>query len=305
MSNPDTFLKIRQGVLQFVVLKPIVAIMIMVLKAIDKYDEGYIAIGSSYLWLSLAYNISVMLAMYCLVLFYLQCSLDLKQYRPMPKQGLLIAFFTWAGIITDGDIYSRNNIAQAFQDCLLCLEMPLFAWMHWYAFPWTDYDDSRLSSRLQIKYAIRDALGIRDIVLDTRKTFSFGSYGGIYLEDSDESLPFRTPGSPRRYVLNDDRVDIRFEMDEELEQQYSLARELTYGDPKFPVFVHENPAFHHPPLIQTKMNKSAEEFYAKVGNSEAQPSRSAQIEDHIDLWQSDEETENLIQNKSKGKGRQH
>ncbi|KAJ3321775.1 hypothetical protein HDV06_003924 [Boothiomyces sp. JEL0866] len=272
MSNPEIFLRIRQGVLQFVVLKPMVAVMIMFLKAVDKYDEGYIAVGSSYLWLSLTYNISVMLAM----------------------QGLLIAFFTWAGIITDGDIYSKNNIAQAFQDCLLCLEMPLFAWMHWYAFPWTDYDDSRLSSRLQIKYAIRDCLGIRDIILDTKKTFSFGPYGAIYLEDSEEALPFRTPNSPRRYVLNDNRIDIRFDMDEEVEHQYALARELTYGDPKFPVFVHENPAFHHPPEIQSKMNKSAQEFYAKVANT-GQPSRSAEIEEHIDLWQSDEETENLIQ----------
>ncbi|KAJ3261696.1 hypothetical protein HK103_004647 [Boothiomyces macroporosus] len=157
------------------------------------------------------------------------------------------------------------------------------------------------------RYAIRDCLGIRDIILDTKKTFSFGPYGAIYLEDSDETLPFRTPNSPRRYVLNDERTDIRVELDEEVEHQYALARELTYGDPKFPVFVHENPAFHHPPEIQNKMNKSAQEFYAKVGNTSTQASRSADIEEHIDLWQSDEETENLIQpsniKSEKGKNR--
>jgi hypothetical protein len=85
MSNPNSFLKVKQGVLQFVVLKPIIGILIMTLKAWKLYDEGYIAWGSAYLWLSLIYNLSVCTAMYFLVLFYQQCSKDLKPYRPMPK----------------------------------------------------------------------------------------------------------------------------------------------------------------------------------------------------------------------------
>jgi hypothetical protein len=97
MSNPFTFLKIKQGVLQFVIVKPIVGILIMILKAWNVYHEGYIAWGSSYFWLSLIYNISVCTAMYCLVMFYQQCANDLKPYRPIPKficvKGIIFVTF--------------------------------------------------------------------------------------------------------------------------------------------------------------------------------------------------------------------
>jgi hypothetical protein len=97
MSDPFTFLKIKQGVLQFVIVKPIVGILIMILKAQNVYDEGYIAWGSSYLWLSLIYNVSVCTALYCLVMFYQQCSKDLKPYRPVPKficvKGIIFVTF--------------------------------------------------------------------------------------------------------------------------------------------------------------------------------------------------------------------
>lgn len=80
-----SFLKVKQGVLQFVILKPLIGILIMFLKVWNMYDEGYIAWSSAYLWMSLLYNISVCIALYCLVLFYQQCAKDLKPYRPIPK----------------------------------------------------------------------------------------------------------------------------------------------------------------------------------------------------------------------------
>lgn len=81
MSDPRTFLFIRRGVLQFVILKLILAVIILLLKISGQYNEGYIAWNSAYLWLSLIYNLSVCFCMYCLVMFYLQMKLDLKPYR--------------------------------------------------------------------------------------------------------------------------------------------------------------------------------------------------------------------------------
>lgn len=81
MSDPDTFLFVRRGVLQFVVLKPILSIVTMMLKLSGHYHEGYIGWGSAYMWLSLLYNLSVCWSLYCLVLFYVQCSRDLRPYR--------------------------------------------------------------------------------------------------------------------------------------------------------------------------------------------------------------------------------
>lgn len=283
MTDPESFLKIKQGVLQFVVLKPIMGISIMILKSFGVYDEGYIAWSSSYFWLLLLYNASVCTAMYCLVLFYMQCSKDLLPYRPMPKficvksiifltfwyfvlirQGIFVAFLTWAGIITDG-AYSKNNIAQALQDALLCLEMPLFAWMHWYAFPWTDYEDSRLSSRLKFTYAIRDCLGIQDIIYDTQTTFSnllqpWMGNNHIRLEDDEiEPLNSRRFG---RYMI--DEIPLNFELDPAEEEDYHASRNLVYGDFHFPV-IHDG--YLHPPVVQTVINKNATDFYDKLNMS--------------------------------------
>ncbi|KND02010.1 uncharacterized protein SPPG_02515 [Spizellomyces punctatus DAOM BR117] len=184
MSDPETFLFVRRGVLQFVILKPILSVLTMILKLAGQYHEGYIGWTSCYMWLSLFYNLSVCWSLYCLVLFYVQCSKDLQPYRPMPKficvksivfltfyQGLGIAFLVWAGLIRDKGGYSGSNLALALQDFLICVEMPFLAMLHWYAFPWTDYDDRRLSSRVAFLYAVRDAFGVKDIIQDTYHTF--------------------------------------------------------------------------------------------------------------------------------------
>ncbi|KAI8825289.1 organic solute transporter subunit alpha/Transmembrane protein [Fimicolochytrium jonesii] len=156
MSDPDTFLFVRRGILQYVILKPFISLATMIFRLTGHYPEGYIGWDSSYLWLSLLYNVSVSWSLYCLVLFYVQCSKDLRPYRPMPKficvksivfltfyQGLGIAFLVWAGWIHDSEEYTVSRLAQLLQDCLVCLEMPFLAALHWYAFPWTDYNDER------------------------------------------------------------------------------------------------------------------------------------------------------------------
>ena len=81
MSDPTTFLFIRKGVLQFIILKPCLSILVMALKYMELYDDGYIAWNNAYVYLAVAYNISVCWSMYCLVMFYIQCSKDLKPYR--------------------------------------------------------------------------------------------------------------------------------------------------------------------------------------------------------------------------------
>lgn len=174
-----------------------------------------------------------------------------------------MAFLTKAGFIQDGE-YSVNNISQAVQDALLCIEMPIFGWMHWYAFPWTDYEDKRLSSRLQLQFAIRDALGIKDIIFDTKVTFRnlfFTSRGHIYLED-DELIPFRDQSVETHY--NTQHCPIEFEIDASEEEDYRSSRSLVYGDFRFPV-IHDD--WRHPPDIQLVLNRNANEFYSAITNS--------------------------------------
>ncbi|KAJ3106968.1 hypothetical protein HDU97_005249 [Phlyctochytrium planicorne] len=182
MSDPHTFLWIRRGVLQFAVLKPILSILSVLFKISGVYHEGYVAWNSVYLWISLGYNAS--------------CSGDLREYRPFPKfvcvkaiiffsfwQGLALSFLVWAGVVKGKEEkYSANNIALALQDLLILLEIVPLAFLHWHAFPWEDYDDSRLSSRIALPHAIRDVFGIKDILQDYYHTL----YGTTFHFQSEE-----------------------------------------------------------------------------------------------------------------------
>lgn len=188
---------------QFVVFKPIFAIVILSLKTTGAYSDGRIAWDSSYVWISLAYNASVCVALYSLVVFYTQCARDLRPYRlvlfishcfprfrcslsnasylsilsltqrPLPKflcVKAIIFFSFWQGFaisfLVAFEVIPGGNDALALQDALICLEMIPFSIFHWIAFSVSDYDDdSRLSSRLTFKYAVRDAFGIKVLYL--------------------------------------------------------------------------------------------------------------------------------------------
>jgi hypothetical protein len=168
---------------------------------------------------------------------------------------LIVAFLYRINVIQD-DEYENHNQAQMIQDILLCLEMPLFAWMHWYAFPWTDYDDKRLSSRLLFPFAVRDALGIKDIVFDTKLTFAnlftqslSGNFG-----DQDEIEPIL-----HSTVNYGDSIEFSLDPTEEVE--YRKSRNLVFGDFHYPVF-HQD--WRNPPAVQAAVDSFTESFYRDI-----------------------------------------
>jgi hypothetical protein len=190
-SDPHTFLAIKRGILQYAWLKPILAVAAIIMKATGIYQEGYIGLSSGYLWSGIIYNISVTVSLYSLGLFWVCMHDDLLPYRPVPKflcikliifasywQGFLLSILVWLGAIPD-DVpeYTPDNLAAAIQDALICIEMPAFALAHWYAFSWHDYADNTVSSaRMSVKYAMRDAFGIVDLIEDSKETFRGDKY---------------------------------------------------------------------------------------------------------------------------------
>ncbi|KAI8629214.1 DUF300-domain-containing protein [Xylariaceae sp. FL1651] len=191
ISDPHTFLAIKRGILQYAWLKPILAIAAIIMKATGIYQEGYFSVTSGYMWSGIIYNISVTVSLYSLGLFWVCMHDDLLPFRPVPKflcikliifasywQGFLLSILVWLGAIPD-DIpeYTPDNLAAAIQDALICIEMPAFALAHWYAFSWHDYADNTISSaRMPVKYALRDAFGIVDLIEDSKETFRGDKY---------------------------------------------------------------------------------------------------------------------------------
>lgn len=222
ISDPHTFLGVKRSILQYTWIKPMLAIATVALKATDTYKEGYIGLSSGYLWCGVVYNLSITLSLYALALFWVCMSQDLQPFRPMPKflcikgiifasywQGFFLSVLVWLGAIPDvSSVYSADNLAAAIQDALICFEMPCFAIAHWYAFSWKDYADVTISdARMPVKYALRDACGIRDLIEDAKDTFAGTHYEYRYF-DADDNIMAHEESSSRAAKM---RQGMRYE----------------------------------------------------------------------------------------------
>ncbi|KOS43659.1 hypothetical protein ACN38_g5435 [Penicillium nordicum] len=215
ISDPHTFLAVKRGILQYAWLKPILALASIIMKATDTYQEGYIGLGSGYLWTGIIYNVSVTISLYSLALFWVCLHNDLTPFRPVPKflcvkliifasywQGFFLSILQWLGALGNVAGYTPDNLAAAIQDSLICFEMPLFAMAHWYAFSWHDYADPTVSAaRLPVKYALRDAFGGRDLVEDTKFTIRGKNYGYRVFDSGDNIIPHEESGSRVKRVM--------------------------------------------------------------------------------------------------------
>ncbi|KAJ7100887.1 DUF300 domain-containing protein [Mycena belliarum] len=189
VSDPYMFLFLKRGILQYVQVKPVLAFATLILKVLGKYNEGSLEANSGYLYISIIYNTSICLSLYCLAVFWMCVNDDLKPFRPVPKflcvkgilffsfwQALGISILVSAGVISHLGPYTRDEdkdkIALALTDTLICIEMPFFAFAHAYAFAYTDFIDPNTTyvARMPLYYALRDAFGLRDVVADSRAT---------------------------------------------------------------------------------------------------------------------------------------
>ncbi|KAA8573943.1 hypothetical protein EYC84_005486 [Monilinia fructicola] len=155
ISDPHTFLAIKRGILQYAWLKPLLGLSAIIMKATGVYEEGTISLSSGYMW-----------------------------------SGFLLSILVFLGAIPDNvEDYTADSLAAAIQDALICIEMPIFAIGHWYAFSWHDYADITISAaRMPVRYAIRDAFGIRDLIEDTKETFSGKKYEYRLFDSGDNVL---------------------------------------------------------------------------------------------------------------------
>ncbi|KAI9308542.1 organic solute transporter Ostalpha-domain-containing protein, partial [Cunninghamella echinulata] len=195
VGDPYTFLFVKRGILQFIYVKPLLAIVTMVLKATGIYKEGEISWSSSYLYITFIYNLSVCLSLWCLMVFFYATKKDLIGFRPLPKflcvkaiiffsfwQSVIIALLVSFGVIKD----DGEHLSVAIQDFLVCIEMVPFAIAHSFAFSYEDYYDPNVhSARMPIFTAIKDSIGIKDVVMDTLDTFRGSKFNYKSFEPSE------------------------------------------------------------------------------------------------------------------------
>lgn len=152
------FVKCKFGVLQYVLLKFVSSIFVMLLEMGDLYKEGDFTPRGGYLYICILTNLSQCWALYCLVFFYYALKNELSPIRPVGKflSVKALVFFTWwqslgitilfqMGMIPhytsfdNGREWTSEAVAKGLQDWLICIEMFCAAIVHTFVFPHTDY----------------------------------------------------------------------------------------------------------------------------------------------------------------------
>lgn len=213
------FLYCKFGVLQYVLLKLLSSIAILILEPHNLYKEGSFSYKGGYLYICILTNVSQTWALYCFFFFYFATKNELTPIRPFGKflSVKLLVFFTWwqslfisilyqmqliphynsteaklfgnggsneevvasDGLRTEPDWsiplspedaaaldeyggkafwrsptvstgiieYSPEDVAKALQDYLICIEMFIFAIVHFFVFPHTEYSLEAVEAR--------------------------------------------------------------------------------------------------------------------------------------------------------------
>lgn len=93
-----------------------------------------------------------------------------------------------------------THLSTALQDTLICMEMPLFALAHLYAFSYKDYVEppERLAGRMPFLYALRDSFGAGDIFWDTMSTIHGTGYSYHMYEPCHDNVVHHASAYTRR-----------------------------------------------------------------------------------------------------------
>ncbi|CAI9101430.1 OLC1v1038760C1 [Oldenlandia corymbosa var. corymbosa] len=169
----------KQGCLQFVILKPILVAVTLILYAKGKYESGNFSPIQSYLYLTIIYTFSYSAALYALALFYVACRDLLQPFNPVPKFIIIksVVFLTyWQGVLVflaakSGFIKDTTEAAE-FQSFIICVEMLIAAVGHLYAFPYKEYAGANVVGSHGFTASLAHALKLNDFYHDTVHQFA-------------------------------------------------------------------------------------------------------------------------------------
>mmetsp|Transcript_10262 Transcript_10262/g.20115 ORF Transcript_10262/g.20115 Transcript_10262/m.20115 type:complete len:439 (+) Transcript_10262:350-1666(+) len=151
--------KCKFGTLQYVVWKITNVLVVLITKAVGVYHDGEWRIDGAYFWSLGLTNLSQLIAIYCLVLFYHAMSNELAPIHPLAKficikavvffsfwQGTAISALVYFGMIRNTPYISAEMYGKGLQDFLICVEMFFFAIAHHYTFSYKDFQTYRYAS---------------------------------------------------------------------------------------------------------------------------------------------------------------
>ncbi|XP_068143227.1 transmembrane protein 184B isoform X1 [Drosophila tropicalis] len=187
----------KQATLQFCLVKPLVAFIIIFLQAFGHYHDGDWSVNGGYIYITIIYNISVSLALYGLYLFYFATRDLLTPFEPVLKfctiksviflsfwQGVGLAILEKANVISPivdsaGAVTAEaGTVSAGYQNFFICIEMLFAAIALRYAFPYQVYARSCISdghgrsvTMQSISSSLKETMNPKDIMTDAIHNF--------------------------------------------------------------------------------------------------------------------------------------
>ncbi|XP_049874261.1 transmembrane protein 184B isoform X2 [Pectinophora gossypiella] len=203
----------KQATLQFCLIKPVCAFIIIFLQSAGHYHDGDWSPDGGYLYITIVYNISVSLALYGLFLFLGATREMLKPFDPVLKfftvksviflsfwQGVALAILEKAEVISPiadahGIPTTAGTVSAGYQNFLICIEMLAAAIALRYAFPAAVYhahrDPHRSVTMQSISSSLKETMNPKDIMTDAFHNFhpQYQQYTQ-YSSDVTSHLPY-------------------------------------------------------------------------------------------------------------------
>ncbi|CAL0327451.1 unnamed protein product [Lupinus luteus] len=147
--GPEFYQSVKIGIVQYMILKMICALLAMILQSFGVYGEGKFEWKYGYPYLACVLNFSQTWALYCLVQFYTVIKDKLEPIKPLAKFLTFksIVFLTWWQGVAVAFLFSmgafKGSLAKELktriQDYIICIEMGVAAVVHLYVFPAVPY----------------------------------------------------------------------------------------------------------------------------------------------------------------------
>nr|CCC93911.1 conserved hypothetical protein [Trypanosoma congolense IL3000] len=153
MKVTPTFVRnCRLCIFQFMVVKPLAAIVTIILTAKDEMG-GILDVRKGHFWTALTCNTSITIAFTALIYFYVGLKDFMEGTDALMKficikaviflsfwQGILIQLLAATDYLPDFGYWSKEAAPQGLQDLLICVEMMFVAFAHRYCFGSDVYD---------------------------------------------------------------------------------------------------------------------------------------------------------------------